>query len=167
MDGILVRNAARGDLPQLTGLYNHFVTTSPVTFDIEPVSIESRRQWMDRYAETGPHRLLVAVEGDAIVGYVTSGKLREKPAYRTSVETTVYVHPDHHARRIGTRLYAALFAALATEDVHRAYAGIVLPNAASAALHARFGFQAIGVYREVGRKFGRYWDVAWFERPLP
>ena len=70
-------------------------------------------------------------------------------------------------KRVGTRLYTALFACLKGEDLHRAYAGIVLPNPASLALHARFGFEPIGVYREVGRKFGRYWDVQWFERSLP
>jgi phosphinothricin acetyltransferase len=122
---------------------------------------------MDRYADAGPHRLIVAADGDAIVGYATSGKFREKPAYLTSVETTVYVRPDHHGRGIGTRLYAALFTALAHEDLHRAFAGIVLPNPASEALHARFGFRPVGLFREVGRKFGRYWDVQWLERPLP
>jgi phosphinothricin acetyltransferase len=122
---------------------------------------------MDRHAETGPHRLLVATDGDTIVGYATSGRLREKPAYLTSVETTVYVHPDRHSRGIGTRLYAALFAALAQEDLHRAYAAIVLPNPASIALHARFGFRPVGLFSEVGRKFGRHWDVQWLQRPLP
>jgi phosphinothricin acetyltransferase len=97
----------------------------------------------------------------------TSGKLREKPGYAASVETTNHVSPDRHHRGLGTHLYAALFAALETEDVHRAYAAIVVPNPASIALHAKFGFKPVGLHREVGRKFGRYWDVQWFERPLP
>lgn len=167
MDAVLIRKAEHGDLPPLTDLYNHFVKTSPATFDLEPVSLDSRKQWMSRYADTGPHRLLVALDGGAIAGYATSGRLREKPGYLTSVETTVYVDPEHHGRGIGTRLYAALFAALAGEDVHRVYAAIVIPNPASIALHARFGFVPVGIYREVGRKFGRYWDVQWFERPFP
>jgi len=166
MDPVLVRAAESSDLPGLADLYNHYVTTSPATFDLEPVSLESRKQWMSRYADTGPHRLLVAIDGGDIAGYATSGKLREKPGYLTSVETTVYVHPDRHALGIGTRLYAALFAALAGEDLHRAYAVIVLPNPASIALHARFGFESVGLFREAGRKFGRYWDTQWFERPL-
>lgn len=167
MDAVFVRKAESGDLPQLTDLYNHYVKSSPATFDLEPVSLDSRRQWMSRYADTGPHRLLVAIDGGSIAGYATSGKLREKPGYLTSVETTVYVHPDRHGRGVGTRLYAALFSALAGEDVHRAYAAIVVPNAVSVALHERFGFKLVGIYREAGRKFGRYWDVEWFERPLP
>lgn len=167
MDPVLVRKAESGDLPSLMDLYNHYVRTSPATFDLEPVSLDSRRQWMSRYADTGPHRLLAAIDGGEIAGYATSGKLREKPGYLTSVETTVYVHPDRHGRGIGTRLYAALFTAIAAEDVHRAYAAIVIPNPASVALHERFDFVPLGIYREVGRKFGRYWDVQWFERPLP
>jgi phosphinothricin acetyltransferase len=75
MDGILVRTAEHGDLPPLTDLYNHYVKTSPATFDLEPVSLDSRRQWMSRYADTGPHRLLVAIDEGAIAGYATSGRL--------------------------------------------------------------------------------------------
>lgn len=167
MEGILVRAADSGDLPALTDIYNHYVKTSPATFDLEPASLASRREWMGRYADAGPHRLLVAMVGDAVAGYATSGKLREKPGYLTSVETTVYVHPDRQARGVGTRLYAALFAALSREDVHRAFAAIVSPNPASVALHARFEFEPVGLFREAGRKFGRFWDVQWFGRPLP
>jgi phosphinothricin acetyltransferase len=84
----------------------------------------------------------------------------------TSVETSIYLAPEATGRGMGTDLYAALFAALAEEDLHRAYAGVTLPNTASVALHRKFGFRSIGVYREVGRKFGKYWDVEWFEKPL-
>jgi phosphinothricin acetyltransferase len=167
MDPIHVRRSAGDDLQALTDIYNHYVKTSPATFDLEPVSLENRREWMSRYADAGPHRLLVATVGDTIAGYATSGKLRERPGYLTSVETAVYVHPDYQARGVGARLYATLFAALSSEDVHRAYAAIVLPNPASIALHARFGFAPAGMFREAGRKFGRYWDVQWFERPVP
>jgi phosphinothricin acetyltransferase len=69
-------------------------------------------------------------------------------------------------RGIGTRLYSALFEAIAHEDIHRIVAGYTLPNAASAAFHERFGFKLVGVFTENGRKFGRYWDVAWTQRSL-
>ena len=167
MSAVSIRNAEIGDLQKLTDLYNHYVKTSPATFDLEPVSLESRKVWMSHYADTGRHRLLIAVDGREIAGYATSGKVREKPGYLTSIETTVYVHPDFHGRGVGTMLYETLFAALANEDIHRVYAAIVTPNPASIALHARFGFAPAGLYREIGRKFGRYWDVQWFERPFP
>ena len=78
----------------------------------------------------------------------------------------MYCRPDACGRGCGTALYGALFAALAREDVHTLVAGVSLPNDASLALHARFGFRAVGIFHAVGRKFDRYWDVAWFERPM-
>src|SRR5882672_9517384 len=121
MKPVLVRAAHDGDLHALTALYNHYVETSPATFDLAPVSVESRRAWMAHYAETGPHRLLVATAEGALAGYATSGKVKERPGYLPSVETSVYVHPDNHGQGVGTTLYAELLAALAVEDVHRAY----------------------------------------------
>jgi phosphinothricin acetyltransferase len=78
----------------------------------------------------------------------------------------VYCRADAVGRGIGTRLYEGLFEALLSEDIHRIVAGVSLPNPGSIALHQRFGFRPVGVFSSVGRKFDRYWDVAWFERPL-
>ncbi|GAA3789195.1 hypothetical protein GCM10022206_31330 [Streptomyces chiangmaiensis] len=82
------------------------------------------------------------------------------------MEVTVYLAPRATGRGVGTRLYSALFASLTGENLHRAYAGVAQPNEASVRLHERFGFRHIGTYREVGYKFGRYWDVAWYEKEL-
>lgn len=129
-----------------------------------------RKRWFDHYDAVGRHRLLVAcadgTEGTdgTVVGYATSSPHRPKAAYQTSVETSVYCDPEATGVGVGTALYESLFAALAAEDVHRAFAGITLPNVASVALHRRFGFAEVGVFAEVGRKFGRYWDVLWMGR---
>ncbi|MFF7609262.1 GNAT family N-acetyltransferase [Streptomyces parvulus] len=165
---VQVRPGAEADLEALTDLYNHYVRETPVTFDTVPFTARERRAWLLSHPEDGPHRLRVATDADSqrILGYATSSPFRAKPAYGTSVETTVYVAPGAGGRGIGTLLYTALFEALAGEDLHRAYAGIAQPNEASARLHARLGFRHVGTYREVGRKFGRYWDVAWYEKPL-
>ena len=90
----------------------------------------------------------------------------EAAAYDTTVEASVYCHPAAVGHGYGTALYGALFELLAGEDVKTIVAGISLPNPASISLHKRFGFQSVGVFHAVGRKFDRYWDVAWFERPL-
>lgn len=169
---VQVRPGVEGDLDALTDLYNHYVRETPITFDTEVFTPEERRPWLLSHPEDGPHRLLVAVESDPegdsqrILGYATSSAFRPKPAYETSVEVTIYLTPDAGGRGVGTLLYKALFEALAEEDLHRAYAGIAQPNEASTRLHERFGFRHIGTYREVGRKFGRYWDVAWYEKEL-
>jgi phosphinothricin acetyltransferase len=163
----VVRAAVPADLPAMTDIYNHYVRTSAVTFDTTEFTVDARQEWFSHYATTGPHRLLVAVDGDEVLGHVTSGPLRPKPAYATSVETSVYLRPEATGRGLGTLLYRAIFDALAGQDLHRAYAGVALPNDASVRLHERVGFRQVGTYVEVGRKFGRYWDVLWFERALP
>jgi phosphinothricin acetyltransferase len=101
-----------------------------------------------------------------VIGYAGSLPYRPKAAYETSAEMTIYVAQDERARGVGPRLYDALFSALRGEDVHRLLAGITLPNDASVRLHERLGFELVGVYSEVGRKLGRYWDVGWWQRPL-
>ncbi|MET8559346.1 N-acetyltransferase family protein [Streptomyces flaveolus] len=163
-----VRPGIEADLEALTAIYNHYVRETAITFDTAAFTPEERRPWLLSHPEDGPHRLMVAAdtESQEILGYATSSPYRPKPAYATSVETSVYVAPRAGRRGIGTLLYGALFDALAGEDVHRAYAGIARPNEASTRLHERFGFAHVGTYREVGRKFGRYWDVAWYEKPL-
>ena len=161
-----VRPATPDDLPSIVAIYNHYVETTHVTFDLEPVTVAARRPWFEAFGERGRHRILVGVEDGDVAAYACSHEFRRKRAYETSVETTVYVRPESLGRGWGRTLYAALFRELATEDVHRAYAGVALPNEASLALHRAFGFREVGTFREVGRKFGRYWDVCWLERPV-
>jgi phosphinothricin acetyltransferase len=164
---VVIRPAVTADLERLTEIYNHYILTTPATFDIEPFTLERRRAWMQEHAGHGPHRLLVAEERDTVLGYASSGQFRVKRAYDTTVETSVYCAPDWTGRGLGKLLYSALFDALKGEDLRMALAAITLPNEASVRLHLGFGFQQTGVLHEVGRKFDRYWDVAWFEKRLP
>lgn len=166
MSEILVRPAARGDLPRLTEIYNYYVIQMPVTFDVEPYTVEKRAAWFDQFGATGRYRLVVAEENSVVLGYAGTMRFRPKAAYETTVETTIYCDQQAIGKRIGSLLYEALFDAIKSEDIRRIVAGYTLPNDASAALHARCGFKPVGIYTEVGRKFGRYWDVRWTERPL-
>jgi phosphinothricin acetyltransferase len=166
LNEIRIRAAASSDIPRLTEIYNHYVVNTPITFDLVPHRPENRIAWFEQFATTGRYRLLVAEQNDVVLGYTGTTKFRAKAAYDTTVETTIYCALEAVGKRVGSRLYTALFQALREEDVNRIVAGYTLPNAASAALHERFGFKPVGVYSEVGRKFGRYWDVAWTERPL-
>jgi len=166
MSEIVIRPAVRADLPRLTEIYNHYVLHTPVTFDLEPYTVEKRAAWFDQFGSTGRYRLVVAEENGVVLGYAGTLRFRPKAAYETTVETTIYCAQDAIGKRLGSRLYAALFDAIKGEDIHRIVAGYTLPNDASAALHARCGFKPVGIYTEVGRKFGRYWDVQWTERPL-
>ncbi len=161
----IVRDFHPADISALTELYNQYILETTITFDLQPYTVEQRQAaWMSHYSATGRYRLLVAESDGQVMGYATSSKFRTKAAYDTSVETSVYLCPEAQGKGIGSQLYSALFETLAAEDVHRAYAGITLPNEPSIAIHRKFGFEEVGLFREVGRKFGRYWDVAWFER---
>jgi phosphinothricin acetyltransferase len=161
-----VRAATHADLSALNDIYNQYVVETHYTFDVEPMSAEARGEWFTHYDSAGPYRVLVAVSEGRIVGYASSSLLRPKPAYETSIETSVYLSPESVGRGAGSRLYEGLFKALEGEDIHRAYAGIALPNPASIALHERFGFKRVAHLTEQGRKFDRYWDVSWYEKPI-
>jgi phosphinothricin acetyltransferase len=161
-----IRMAQEKDLPALTDLYNYYIKNTAITFDLELYSVQQRREWFDHYNTNERHRLLVAVTQNEILGYASSSRFRPKEAYQTSVETSIYLLPDKTGKKVGTALYARLFEELAKADVHRAYAGITVPNPVSFAFHSKFGFQAIATYHEVGRKFGVYHDVRWLEKKL-
>jgi phosphinothricin acetyltransferase len=163
---ILIRPAARADLPRLTEIYNYYVIHTPVTFDLEPYTVERRAAWFEQFAATGRHRLVVAEEDGLVIGYAGTTKFRVKPAYNTTVEATIYCSQEAVGKGVGRTLYAALFEALANENINRIVAGYTLPNPASAKLHEHFGFRPVGVFSEVGFKFGKYWDVQWTERGL-
>ena len=162
---VQVRPGVEADLTALTDIYNHYVLETPITFDTAVFTPEERRPWLLSHLEDGRHRLMVAVEtgSQRILGYATSSAFRPKAAYDTSVEVSADLAPDAGGQGVGTLLYKALFEALADEDVHRAYAGVTQPNVPSTRLHERFGFQHVGTYREVGRKFGKWLDVVVME----
>lgn len=164
MSEVQIRHAERRDLARLTEIYNYYVVNTPVTFDVDRYTVERREAWFGQFAATGRHRLLVAESDGVVVGYAGTTRFRPKPAYETTVETTIYCAPDAVGKGIGKRLYAALFETLRGEDIHRFVAGYALPNAATAAIHERFGFKVVGVFTENGRKFGKYWDVCWVQR---
>jgi phosphinothricin acetyltransferase len=159
------------DLPRLTEIYNHYVVETPTTFDLEPFTVEQRRAWFSRYRTTGRYRLLVAERagGDRagdIAGYTSTSPFHARAAYDTTVECTILCAPDCTGKGIGSMLYRALFEAIVGEDVHLALAAITMPNDASAAIHERFGFERVALLPEVGRKFDRWWDVAWYVKRL-
>jgi len=162
---VRVRPGGHHDLEAINAIYNHYVRTSHATFDIQERTTEWRRAWFEEHS-SDRHRVVVGERGGRIVGYACSGAHRTRAAYETSVETSVYVAPDAVGAGVGRALYAALFEGIEGQDVHRALAGIALPNDPSVALHQAFGFRLVGHFTEQGRKFGRYWDVAWYERPL-
>ncbi len=164
---VVVRYGESGDAAALNELYDHYILATPITFDLEPWTLEQRLDWLAEFRQTGSHRLLVAEHEGVLLGYAGSHSFRDRAAYSTTIETSIYCRPEATGQGIGSLLYGALFEALKGEPIHMAVAGITLPNAASVAIHERFSFTAAGVTHAVGRKFGCYWDVGWFEKTLP
>jgi phosphinothricin acetyltransferase len=160
---MIVRPGDRGDLAELVSIYNHYVSSSHATFDTEPVTVEDRIGWLERFSEAGPHRLLVAVDGDRILGCASSARYRDHPAFDRTVELSVYLHPTVRSQGIGSALYRSLLDILRSEQVHVALAGIALPNEASVALHRRFGFVEVGVFEEYALKNGTYISSVWMQ----
>lgn len=163
---VTIRPASRDDLPRINEIYNYYVINTPITFDLEPQTVESRARWFAEHTAGKRHRMFVAEDAGKIVGYACTGPFRDRAAYDTSVEASIYLAHDVAGRGIGATLYRTLFAAVKDEDIHRLLAGITIPNEASIAIHRKFGFTDVGAFTECGRKFNRYWDVVWMERPL-
>jgi phosphinothricin acetyltransferase len=127
MASILIRPATHSDLARLTEIYNHYVLTSPVTFDLEPLTVEQREAWFLGHSDAGRYRLIVADEG-LLVGYASTSRFRDRAAYDTTVEASIYCAPEAVGRGIGTALYRELFATIVGQDINRIVAGITLPN---------------------------------------
>ena len=166
MSLVKIRTGREADVPALNGIYNHYVRETAITFDIEPSSLEQRLEWFRKFEDRGRLQIVIAESAGEVIGYAATLPFRPKAAYETSVELTIYLKHDAESRGTGSLLYQELFARLAGEDLNRLLAGMTLPNPGSRALHHKFGFRSIGVFHEVGRKFGRYWDVEWFEKAL-
>jgi len=153
-----VRLARVGDAESVATIYNAEVTGSTVTFDIEPRSVAEQRRWIERHL--GAHPAVVAEEGPAVVGFGSLSPFRDRAAYSTTVEDSVYVDAAWRGRGVGRLLLVELVSLARKQGFHTIIARSAGDNAPSIALHQACGFTLVGVEREVGRKFGRWVDVA-------
>lgn len=166
MSSTSIRAAAAADAVAIAALYNHYVTETVVTFEEQAVTAtEIARRIGHVQAATLPW--LVAEESGQIVGYAYAAPWHARSAYRHSAEITIYLGHEHTGRGIGSKLYEQLFPTLQARGIHVVIGGIVLPNAASVALHEKFGLRKVAQFDEVGFKFGRWLDVGYWQRSLP
>lgn len=155
-----IRAARDEDFAALAALTNHYIATTTIHFGYEPVTAdELRAQW---YQDTR-YPWLVAVADDA-VGYAKAGVWRARTAYRWTAEVGLYVADAERGRGIGRMLYGALLDELPRRGFRSAVAGITLPNAASVALHERFGFTRVGVFEDAGWKHGQWHAVEFWQK---
>jgi len=155
---MLLRPAALDDAAALRAIYNVEVETSTATFDLVPRSLDDQRAWLA--ARSGAFSAVVAVEDGTVIGFASLSPYKERAAYRTTVEDSVYVDRGRHGRGVGRALLSHVVDVAAASGFHAVMARIEAGGTASRALHAACGFELVGVEREVGRKFNRWLDVA-------
>jgi len=161
---VQIRLATADDLGAVLHILNYYIQNSHHTFDTVPFTIKQKGDWFDLFTKAGRHQLIVAEAEGEILAYAHSMPFKPKPAYVTTVETTVYVDHRYTSQGLGGLMLEQLFNRLCGTGVHSAIAVITLPGEASIALHRKLGFEHAGSLQEAGFKFGRFWDVAWYQR---
>jgi L-amino acid N-acyltransferase YncA len=161
---VQLRLARPDDAEATRAIYNAEVTSSTVTFDMVPRSVHDQRAWIE--ARSGAMAVLVAEDEGEVVGFASLSPYRDRPAYATTVEDSVYVRDDQRGTGVGRLLLAEIVRVASTRGFHTVVARIVGGHEASIGLHRTLGFELVGVEREVGRKFGRWLDVVVMQRML-
>jgi L-amino acid N-acyltransferase YncA len=152
------------DAAGCAALYGPFVEATPISLEDRVPTAADFAARINRIEQT--HPWLVAEHGDRVAGFAYGCPHRERAGYRWAAEVTVYVDPAFQRRGVGRGLYRCLFDLLGKQGLWVACAGIGLPNEASVSLHESLGFVAVGVYRNIGHKLGRWWDVGWWQLAL-
>jgi L-amino acid N-acyltransferase len=156
-----IRKAKQEDLPVLVSIYNQAIVNTTATFDLTPMSVEDRQSWFDEHTDRFP--LIVAEEGDIVMGYASLSSYGSKEAYNRTVEISVYIDEQHQRKGIGKQLLAHIIELAKTLDYHVIIAGITKGNDTSVKLHEQFGFSKCGEMREVGFKFNSWQDVLFYQ----
>ncbi|MEZ5343637.1 MAG: N-acetyltransferase family protein [Acidimicrobiales bacterium] len=153
-----VRRATESDAEAIRAIYNREVLETTVTFDLVPRTLEEQRQYIA--ARSGALCVLVAEDQGTVAGFASLSFYRDRPAYRTSVENSIYTHRDYRGQGVGDLLMASLVERATASGFHSVFARIADAQAPSLSLHTKYGFELVGIEREVGRKFNRWLDVA-------
>jgi L-amino acid N-acyltransferase YncA len=160
-ENVVLRNSSEDDLPQILEIYNDAIVNLNSTFDLEPQTIEQRREWFGNHGDRYP--LVTAVSDGKIVGYCSVSPFSQKPGYNPTVELSVYVHKLHRQRGIGKLLMADIISRSRALGYHAIISIIACGNDASIRLHEGFGFERVGHLRAVGFKFSKWQDVDYYE----
>jgi len=160
----ILRPATASDAEAICAIYNPYVVNTTISFESVAVTPQEMAQRISDITTTFPW--LVCAEGERILGYAYVSKWRPRTAYEHAVESSVYLSGEATGKGLGTLLYRALLAELAKLPVHTVISGIALPNPGSIALHEKIGFEKVGAFRQVGRKFDTWIDVGYWQLVL-
>ncbi len=160
----MIRQVLLSDAQVICDIYNVYVTETTVTFEETPVTRVEMARRIEEATEIASW--LVYEKNGNVVGYAYGRKWRDRAAYRHSVETGMYLHPDYRGRGIGTEMKSALLEKLREKSFHIVISGIALPNPTSIALNEKFGFIKVAHFKEVGFKMGKWIDVGYWQLTL-
>ncbi len=157
MSEFAIRPATANDLDAIRALYNHYVTHSTCTYQIELETAAERAAWFRDRSEL--HPVTVAEREGVVIGWAALSPWKSRCGYARSAEASVYIHHEHHRRGAGKALLLDLIDRAKALGLHTVIGGACSTQTASLALQAALGFEVIGTFREVGRKFDRWLDV--------
>ena len=159
---INIRTATENDLPAILVIYNHIILNTTAIYQYQPQTMEMRKAWYDTRMKDG-HPFFVAESEGQIVGFSTYGHFRAWPAYKYTVENSVYVSADQRGKGIGKLLILPLISTAANNNLHAIIASVDASNEVSLRLHKSFGFEEVAHFKQVGYKFGRWLDLKFLE----
>ncbi|MEP6474697.1 MAG: N-acetyltransferase family protein [Gemmatimonadota bacterium] len=159
---LAVRPATSTDLPDLLSIYNDAILTTTAVFSYQPHTMAMRQEWFAAKRDAG-HPVLVAEHDGKVLGFAALGPFRVWPAYKYSLENSVYVAADGRGQGVGGLLLDRLLRAARQLDVHTVIASVEATNTASLRLHTSHGFTEVARFREVGYKFGRWLDLVFLQ----
>jgi L-amino acid N-acyltransferase len=158
----MIRHATRDDIPMMTDIYNYVIERNSATYDIETKTVEQRTKWFESHKENNP--IIVYETDNKVMGYAGLSPFGSDDGYVYSVKLCIYLHPDARGEGIGTELMEEIISlARSMENIHTIVSEITATNLASIAIHESFGFNYVGMLKEVGYKFDEFHDMLFYQ----
>ena len=163
---MLIRPATRADLPGILEIYNEAVLNTTASYDYEPRTLEHRTAWFDDNVKNSYPVFVAVNDQNGVVGWSALNRFHDRMGYRFTAENSIYVAAGHRGKGIGTLLMPPLINGAKERGLRAIVALIDAKNESSIRLHARFGFERVGLLKQVGFKFDHWLDVVYMERVI-
>lgn len=158
----MIRNIETKDIPQICSIYNYYIENTNASFETEPVPIADMQKRVQEFTLDYPWLVYEEQNGE-VLGFCYASKWRPRPAYRYTIEVTIYLDRQHLGQGIGKKLYQELFSQLKALGFHSMIAAIALPNEKSQVLHESLGFKQVAHFKDMGYKLDQWIDVGYWQ----
>jgi len=161
----MIRYAQSADLAAILDIYNDAILNTTSVYDYRPHTLEDRRSWYEKKASDG-YPVLVYEENNRVIGFASYGPFRTWPAYKYTIEHSVYVHKNHRGKGVGVTLMKELIKAANSKGYATMVAAIDAANDVSKIMHKKLGFSECGTIKKAGYKFGKWLDLTFYQYEL-